>query len=156
MMKLFCENSQRLKTVNYFRKKTPLQMFDCVLSRPSISCSEVTSIILSTNLYLLHQNIIYYMGILQNCMCTLHIGCNQRNFFNQGVSFGFLNIFFPVKLGPGYKANQIYCILLQIMINIEIKLPIGYNQLKLILLYYFRMKSIWYYSLLMQWEMGKL
>ena len=25
-------------------------MFDCVLSRPSISCSEVTSIILSTNL----------------------------------------------------------------------------------------------------------
>ena len=27
-MEFFCENSKRLKTVNYFRKKAPSQMFD--------------------------------------------------------------------------------------------------------------------------------
>ena len=30
----FCENSQRLLAVHYFRKKAPLQMFDNVLNTP--------------------------------------------------------------------------------------------------------------------------
>ena len=31
-MRLFCENSQRLKAAAHFRKKTPLQMFDWILN----------------------------------------------------------------------------------------------------------------------------
>ena len=32
MMKRFCENSERILAVNYFRKNTPSQMFNWVLN----------------------------------------------------------------------------------------------------------------------------
>ena len=35
-MELFCENSQRPKEVDYFRKKAPPQMFHWILNEPSI------------------------------------------------------------------------------------------------------------------------
>ena len=33
-MELFCENSKRVKAVNYFRKKALSQMFDSVFKAP--------------------------------------------------------------------------------------------------------------------------
>ena len=34
VIEYFCKQVQRLLTVNYFRKKTPLQMFDRILNTP--------------------------------------------------------------------------------------------------------------------------
>ena len=33
-MEIFCENSERLKAVNDFRKKAPSEMFDWILNTP--------------------------------------------------------------------------------------------------------------------------
>ena len=39
MMELFCRNSQRPYYVDYFRKKTPPQMFDWISNVPPIGCA---------------------------------------------------------------------------------------------------------------------
>ena len=53
-MELFCENSYRLKAVNYFRKKGPSLMFDWVLNTP-----------LQSHLYL-------FMFLIKFCMVKFH------------------------------------------------------------------------------------
>ena len=41
MMDVFCENREWVLSVNYFRKKTPTQMFDWVLKTPlEIKCAD--------------------------------------------------------------------------------------------------------------------
>ena len=41
-MEIFCENSQQLKAINYFRKKSPSQMFHLVLNTSLLQVSAPT------------------------------------------------------------------------------------------------------------------